>query len=96
MMSERKEKEKSTPVGMGYGRPWTDQWRPGPEFSLGGKEGEEVMSDISGARVRRAALGNLARLASRKYCVRGFFAGRHMLRQSLLCRSQMTQLQKQP
>ena len=23
-------KEKSTPVGVGYGRPWIDQWRPGP------------------------------------------------------------------
>ena len=23
-------KEKSTPVGVGYGRPWTDQWLPGP------------------------------------------------------------------
>ena len=22
--------EKSTPVGMGYGRPWIDQWRLGP------------------------------------------------------------------
>ena len=30
---ERKEKEKKgfTPVGMGYGRPGKDQWRPGPD-----------------------------------------------------------------
>ena len=23
-------KEKCTLVGMGYGRPWVDNWRPGP------------------------------------------------------------------
>ena len=27
-----KRKEKSTPLGVIHGRPWIDQWRPGPFF----------------------------------------------------------------
>ena len=30
-----KEKEKFLLVGVGYGRPWIDQWRPGPKRGLG-------------------------------------------------------------
>ena len=31
----RRRKEKSTPVGVSYGRPWIDQWRPGPHKEFG-------------------------------------------------------------
>ena len=59
-----KKEEKSTPVGVGYGRPWIDQWRSAPTSGSVGGEGEGA----EGAGVTLGMNKVLTQIAYRRPC----------------------------